>query len=211
MCSQSTAISGGSFSQPATSVTVYPRGQFLYAVNNVGPSGNTLAGYAVDPATGALSPISSASQALGSSPGSAAIDPAGKFLYVPETYGNDVRGFTIDATTGGLTPIPGLPITGISHPVFAGTDASGKFLYVDAAQGLYGYDIDAATGALAAISGSPFLTGTLSFTIDPSQNILYDAGIGYALDSSSGAPGPALNQLGPLPSAYSSLAIAVLP
>ena len=80
-----------------------------------------VAGYAIDPSTGALSPISGSPFATGSDPKNVSTDPSGRFLYVANTrvgtLGYDtISGYAIDPTTGALTPLSGSPFEADIQP-----------------------------------------------------------------------------------------------
>jgi 6-phosphogluconolactonase len=67
---------------------------------------NTTAGsvsvFAIDAATGALTPCSTAS--AGTNPLALALDSSDRFAYVANFGSNNVTQFTVDSTTGALTP-----------------------------------------------------------------------------------------------------------
>jgi len=81
-----------------------------------------------------------------------ALDPTGKFAYVPNLESNDVSTYTIDVGGGTLTPTGTIPAG--SNPSAIAIAPSGEFAYVTN----YGsnevsiYSIDAVTGALTLIA-----------------------------------------------------------
>src|SRR6266705_2232105 len=97
--------------------------EFVY-VANFGT--NDISVYSVD-ATGALTPIGSV--AAGLFPGSVAVDPSGKFVYVANrgTFdsGGTVSAYTI-GPTGALSPI-GAPVPAGRFPESVAVDPTGKF------------------------------------------------------------------------------------
>jgi 6-phosphogluconolactonase len=110
--------------------------------------------------------------------GSAAVDPAGKFLYVTSPATNTVSGFVIGAG-GTLTPVPGVIFATGTAPAGAFVDPTGKFLYVanSGSSTLSEYTITTTTGFL-----TPFVattqdvgTGPQFITFDPVGNFLYVA------------------------------------
>jgi DNA-binding beta-propeller fold protein YncE len=111
-----------------TSVAVDPAGKFVYvATANATPgSAGSLSMYAINATTGALT--STGTIAAGTYPGFVAVDPAGKFAYVPNSGSNDVSMYTINSTTGALTLI-GMIAAGLS-PASIAIHPSGKFAYV---------------------------------------------------------------------------------
>jgi 6-phosphogluconolactonase (cycloisomerase 2 family) len=204
-----------SFSTSDTPVglVAHPTADFLYASGS-GNSG-VLAVFAIDSATGALSPTSSVT--LGKFLTSAVITPNGRYLYQTDVDRNDglfpasnqLAGFSTDAATGALSPVPGSPLT-LTTPSPSTTyssgplviDPTGKFLYVGyhfavvnagTDGGLAAYSIDAASGALSAVPGSPFgVSGDLSSAaIDASGRFLIVSSTGglavFSIDPGTGA------------------------
>jgi DNA-binding beta-propeller fold protein YncE len=83
------------------------KAQFAYVGNQIANLSGTaiisgsIYGYRINPTTGVLTPIAGSPFAAGSAPWSMAVDPSGRFAYVPNS-GNNVSGYTIDSTTGAL-------------------------------------------------------------------------------------------------------------
>ena len=175
-------------------LVAHPTADFLYASGNSG----VLTVFAIDSATGALSPTSSVTLSNEFLESSAVITPNGQYLYQNDLDRNDdlfptsvqIAGFSTDAASGALSPVPGSPLT-LTTPSPSTTsssgpmaiDPTGKFLYVGYQfvvvnvgddGGLAGYSIDAASGALTAVPGSPFAIGGVpnSVAIDPSGEFL---------------------------------------
>jgi 6-phosphogluconolactonase len=129
-----------------------------------------------------------------------AIDPAGKFLYSPDSASNTVVGFTINGTTGALAPMSGSPFSAGASPQQVVITPSGKFLYesdgTDPQGGISAYTIDSSTGNLSSIAGSPFPTvaggGPDGLVVDSTGKFLFAAlpflnGIAaFTIDSSTG-------------------------
>jgi 6-phosphogluconolactonase len=143
------------------------KAQFAYVGNpiynfarNVYDSGN-IYGYTINPSTGALTPIAGSPFAAGSAPWSMAVDPSGRFAYVPNSSGNNVSGYTIDPTTGALTPIVGSPFAAGLGAISVAVDPTGQFVYVanGSSDNVSGYSIDRKTGALTPVQGSPSQRG----------------------------------------------------
>src|SRR5262249_10572031 len=147
-------------------LAVHPSKGFLYVANGAsgGPT-DTIAGFSIDPNTGALTPIAGSpfSVGAGTRPYSLDIDAFGNFLYSLNTGTNTVSIYSIDPTTGALTEVP-------NSRVATGTlGASG--LFVKHANGLFAfvgnagsnnisvYKINTATGILINVQGSPFPAG----------------------------------------------------
>jgi 6-phosphogluconolactonase len=127
--------------------------QFAY-VGNTGS--NNVSGYTINPATGALTPITGSPFTAKTQPPCVAVEPSGKFAYVANNLSNNVSGYTIDPTSGALTPITGSPFAAGTHPASVAVDPSGKFAYVanNLSNNVSGYTINPATGALTPITGS---------------------------------------------------------
>lgn len=81
-------------------IHVGPGGKFLYASNR--GDANSIAIYAIDPASGKLS-VKGFQSTLGKGPRNFMIDPSGKFLLVGNQRSNSVIIFRIDPVTGLLT------------------------------------------------------------------------------------------------------------
>jgi 6-phosphogluconolactonase (cycloisomerase 2 family) len=142
------------------SVAAEPSGAFVYARES-GTQTPKLFTYAIDQATGALSPVGTPVQ-LASSP-FLVMDPLGRFVFLvyDATTGHSSGStavYSIDSITGALTPVPGSPFfdTG-SHASRIAIDPNGKFLVVGSQQFDYlnVLKIDQTTGALTP-SPSPF-------------------------------------------------------
>lgn len=173
--------------------------QTLSSVDQVEP-------FAVDAATGALTPLSAGPAATEAFPRAIAIDPAGKFLYVAiSDPGTDtsttVDGFLIDPSTGALTKMPTSPFQVATTPDSIAIDPSGRFLYVSCSNSnvIGAFTIDPDAGTLSAIQGSPFAAPGLPLFVlaDPSGQFLYagtdsaTAGLlGYTIDQTTGGLTP---------------------
>jgi 6-phosphogluconolactonase len=120
------------------------------------------------------------------------VDPAGKFLYVPNPATSTVSGFVI-ASGGALMPVPGIDFstgtstatTGTSTstvPVAATVDPSGKFLYVANSNTTTAtaFNIDPNTGDLTAFTTTPFGVGSNPefIVFDPDNKFMYVADSG---------------------------------
>lgn len=89
-------------------------GDFVYVSNN---GSNTVSAYAINPTTGALTPVTGSPFATGSGPGTVAINAAGSLAYVTNGGSNDISAFKINASSGALTPVAGSPFAAGSAPV----------------------------------------------------------------------------------------------
>jgi len=154
--------------------------KFVYVANSGSSStatGGSVSSYAIDPTTGALSPLPGSPFTAGSGPSSVAVDPSNKFLYVANKLSNNVSAFTVDGNTGALTAITGSPFAAGSAPVALAVDPLGKFVYVvnQNSNNLSVYTLNSQTGVLTPISGSPFPTGISpnSVAADPLGRFVY--------------------------------------
>jgi YVTN family beta-propeller protein len=173
------------------SVTVDPSGKFAYVANlgdDFSSDGSVIA-YTINATTGALTSTGAISGNCPGLcvPGSVAVDPSGKFAYVPNGDGeepNNVAVFAIDATTGALTSVGQTTVQGFAASV--AVDPSGKFAYVatssftpNAAGSVSMYTINATTGALTS-------TGTIAAGINPGSMVVDPAGkFAYVTNSGS--------------------------
>jgi 6-phosphogluconolactonase (cycloisomerase 2 family) len=150
-----------------------PDGRFVYV-----PDSNdmALAGYAVDPIDGALTPIPGTPIATGHLLQAARVVPSGRFLYVPtgEVPGS-VLAYSIDASTGELVSIGEFDAggTGTYFPVI---DPTGSLLYISSYETTFpGYQIDGTNGALTMLPGFPIAAqgANLAVALDPAGVFLY--------------------------------------
>jgi len=81
-----------------------PYGRFIYVSDDVG---NTIYGFKIDPATGALTQIGSGAAATTNldEPEQLIIDRSGTYMYASNFNGNTVSSYSIDQVTGALTPL----------------------------------------------------------------------------------------------------------
>ena len=201
-----TPVPGSPFATPiscagrcsAQSVSVDPTGSFIYVASQ-DPKGfeGFLLAYAISAATGALTLIPGSPFAGGSSPGTVAVHPLGRFAYVASLDLTGVASiwvYTINANSGALTPIPGSPFAVELATEEISVDPVGKFAYtgnyLDGS--ISGYTINAFSGALTPISGSPFAIGGTRLVVDPSGKFAYHPNgdntvSGYTINASTGA------------------------
>lgn len=98
---------------PVDGLAMHPSGKFLYAPD---PPANEVVGFAIDSATGALTPVPDSPFPTGTQPEQVVIDPSGQFLYVSDFSGWGISGFTISSPTGALTTITGSPFFSDGDP-----------------------------------------------------------------------------------------------
>jgi 6-phosphogluconolactonase len=109
--SVSTLPDGFTGSNTTAEIAVTPDGRFLYGSNR---GHDSLAIFAVDPATGKLTPAGH-QPTLGKKPRHFAIDPTGAFLLAANQESEAIAVFRIDRTTGALTAV-GQPVS-VPRPV----------------------------------------------------------------------------------------------
>jgi 6-phosphogluconolactonase len=177
----------------------------LYVGTN---SGSGTWGFAIDPDTGALTPLAGSPFPVFNAL-SLAVDPTDRFLVVAE--GARVSSYRIDAATGGLDRSDSI---GGGTPWSLTFDPSGRYVYVANvnANTVSAFQLNADTGALSAVPGSPFAAGANPFRVvaEPSGRFLYVSNVNgsslsvYRIDGQTGAlsmiPGSPV-PTGPLPEA----------
>ena len=167
--------------------------RFLYDTE---ASTQKIAGFGVDPTSGALTPLAQSPISVSAAPGLVSSDQGGYRLYV--TASEYLNAYFINRSNGDLTPVPGSPIQAGGAGVTAvgvAVAPSGKFVYVTLSsfnggtQGVAGFQV-ASDGSLAAVPGSPFPAGDqpVSITVDPTGRYVYvghvgGSATGYDLDA----------------------------
>ena len=148
----------------AVQIVSDPRGRFIYVVHSaVYTTAGTVAGYSVNPASGALTPVPGSPFAAGTSTNDLAIDSEGRFLYATASGSGEVHGWTIQAN-GSLSPIPGLPLYlgDASMPESLAITPAGQCCYlyvarwVGSSTRVSAFAYDQNTGALTQLPLSPF-------------------------------------------------------
>ena len=148
----------------AVQIVSDPRGRFIYVAHSaVYTTAGTIAGYSVNPASGALTPVPGSPFAAGTSTNDLAIDSEGRFLYATASGSGEVHGWTIQAN-GSLSPIPGLPLYlgDASMPESLATTPAARCCYLYVARWVggstrvSGFSYNSTTGALTQLPLSPF-------------------------------------------------------
>ncbi len=104
--STASALPAGFSGKPwAADIHVTPDGRFVYASER---TSSTLAGFAVDDATGALRPIGH--WPTETQPRGFAIDPRGRYLLSVGQLSNSLTAYAIDSDSGTLTPLKRYPM-----------------------------------------------------------------------------------------------------
>ncbi len=91
-------------------MTVDPTGKFLYVT-----AAEVIYTFAIDVSNGALTAVPGSPFTVANSPdlfnAPLAIDPSGRFAYLPSRNSKSLYALRIDPLTGALTPVPGSPFT----------------------------------------------------------------------------------------------------
>jgi 6-phosphogluconolactonase len=208
-------------------IAVDPTGKFAYVMNGgcSGGIGGYVSMYTINPTTGALESIGPPvwTYDYGDSPGSVAVDPSGKFLYVTNSGDpwapddGSVALYTINAVTGALTPTGTINgnCPGLCFPASVVVDPSGKFAYVVSGgvpPSVEMYTIDATTGALTSIGTIAAGTIPVSVAVDPSGKFAYVVNSAgnvsmYAVNATTGA----LTSVGTIAAGTGPASVAVDP
>jgi 6-phosphogluconolactonase len=137
-------------------VALHPSGRYLYATNRFS---NTVSAFAIDEASGALTPLPGSPFKAGQGPSALVLAPTGKLLYVANNGSGDVSVFEVDPHRGTLAAAPGSPWAVGPLPVDMALDHSGRFLQVSHTyphDRVSAYTVDPVRGSLRAVAGSPF-------------------------------------------------------
>ena len=189
-----TEVPGSPFAIPAgtaRSIAVHPAGQFVYVGNAscCSAATNVITAFAVDAATGALTPLPGSPFAAGAQPSLLAFDRSGTFLYAANRSSSNISAYRVDVATGALTPVPGSPFAGPASPTALAAHPSLDVLYAAGSE-LQTFAIDAVTGGLAytATLASAFQ----SVVVESTGRNLFASGAGllaaFAVDQSTGVP-----------------------
>ena len=166
-------------------VAIDPSGKFAYVANNGTISGHytgNVSAFAINPRSGALTPVSGSPFAAGKNPLGVAISPNGKFAYVVNYSSANVSIFAINASTGALKRVNRTPRVRRFLTAEA-IDPAGKFIYVTR-EGAFpyqhdghisGYAINTRSGSLRKLKGTFKGTGNVpaGVAIDPSGKFVY--------------------------------------
>ncbi len=95
----STLPAGFTGTSTCAEIAVHPNGKFVYGSNR---GHDSIAVFAVDPATGALTPVSY-EPTRGKTPRNFALDPTGAFLLAANQDSDTIVSFSVNPTTGTLT------------------------------------------------------------------------------------------------------------
>jgi 6-phosphogluconolactonase (cycloisomerase 2 family) len=137
--------------------------KYIYAANT---GANTVSGFAINPTSGALTPLQGSpySSTAGTGPSAIAIDPANSIVYLT-TQGSSfsIWAFSINSTSGVLTPVIGSPFNLLAAgDLFLEMEPKGTYFYVgnQSTTSIAGYQYNSGSGTPTAITGSPFAIGS---------------------------------------------------
>jgi trimeric autotransporter adhesin len=170
-------------------------GTYLYAINyGSGTTPGTISAYSIDPTTGNLTPLSTASYPTGSGPAFAALDPTGTYIYVPNSVDNTISAYSIGAG-GALTSIlaTARAVPGAVSVLNVAVSPNNSYLYVvdgGAAPGngqVFGFTLASGVPSTTPISGTPIATGEspMGIAIDPTSSLLAVSNIGDTINPST--------------------------
>ncbi len=143
---------------------------------------NDISAFAVNFASGALTPVPGSPFAAGTDPKALAIKANyyGTYLYVANAGSDTVSAFAVDTSSGSLTPLSPATFAAGKGPSSIAVDPTGGFLYVANSGGsndVSAFSVDPATGILTPVAGSPFPAGAnpLSLALGAGGNFLFTA------------------------------------
>ncbi len=186
---------GSSINDVNASITDNDR--FAYVTNVVQDVGNgEITAYSIDPSTGELTELSASPFPTGDHPNWVAVEPIGKFLYVPNSDANNISVYNIDVATGNISQVPGSPFSTGNDPGSVVIHPSGEFAYISHSQPSPGnlrvYAIDRSSGALSLIGIFSAGDNPRQMTVNPTGSLLYVANFdsntvsAYTIDQASG-------------------------
>jgi 6-phosphogluconolactonase len=140
---------------PPTPPPPTAKAKFAYTGNQ----GASLSGYAVDPSTGALTPLNGFPFSLGTNPEIIAHDPQNRFLIVTDAATSQLHVLAINNDTGALNEVSTPPYAMLGNPNAEVIDPTGSRVYVVSLNnGTVGAFSLSSSGMLTEITGSPFST-----------------------------------------------------
>jgi len=139
----------------ASGLVITSSGNFLFASN---PAANTISSFSVDPSTGALALLGTATSVSGA-PAFLALDDTSTLLFGLNSQSNTVSVFSI-SSTGLLTEVNGSPFPAGPNPV-NGVFAGGVLYVANQNSGtVSALALDRTANQLTSLTGSPFAAGT---------------------------------------------------
>ncbi|HKW61082.1 MAG TPA: choice-of-anchor D domain-containing protein [Candidatus Acidoferrum sp.] len=192
-----TAVPGSPFNDRLEGglVAIDGQGKFLFVLN---PTSNNISMFQIDPASGAISEVTTSpfavppvgSNAAPSQPISIAAESSGKFVFVGYFNGSfpgDSAIASLGISTSGSSPVL-IPIESqdvLAAPIQLLTDPKGQHLYVGLSQGPNGavnggalvFSIDPSTGLLVKLgTADTLLNNGTSYAIDPRGRFFFASG-----------------------------------
>jgi 6-phosphogluconolactonase len=128
-------------------ITLIPNGMYIYVANHgiSPPGGMTISQYAVDAATGALTPLNPATLPTAFPyPGGITVDPTSSYAYLSNINGKTVSEYGIGAD-GTLSSLNPASVAAGTEPVFLAFDPTGKYAY----EANYTVDLSSAQGTVS--------------------------------------------------------------
>jgi 6-phosphogluconolactonase (cycloisomerase 2 family) len=152
----------------ARGIAVDAAGRFVFVTD---ADAQALFVYAIDPATGALTPARDGGMFTGFLPVAVAVNSRGVVAVANESSPS-ISVFRLDSTSGALGPVPGSPFPSGPGPHAIVADPFGYFFYVAdyASNTITAYNI-ALDGSLTQLPGSPFAAG-----LGPRSIAMYPSG-----------------------------------
>lgn len=179
-----TPLSTSSFGRVPGRIALDPSGRFAYIIPAASAGVGEVSAFSVDLTTRTLTPLAGQPTAVAGVPQSIAVDPTGKFVYMPFAGTGPVpfavAGRSRDATTGLLTTLPDSPyaLSGTGARDIAITP-SGNLVFVanNTSNNVSVLSLNSTTGTLTPVTGSPVTVGTgpVAIAVDPSGKFVFVA------------------------------------
>lgn len=177
------------------SMVIDHTGSYLYVINyGSGTTAGTISAYSIDPTTGNLTPLSTATYPTGIGPAFATIDPTGTYIYVPNSVDNTISAYSIGAG-GALTSIlsTARAVPGAASVQSVAVSPNGSYLYVvdggtSPGNGqVFGFTLAAGVPSTTPISGTPVPTGEtpMGIAIDPTGSLVAVSNVGDTVNPST--------------------------
>lgn len=172
-------LSSVPLSDPASEIALAPSGQFLYFstyhVPSSGPPSAQAYGYAIDPVSGALTPVPGTPFPMSSASGTFSMHPSGTLLFMSNTNGSSIDVYSIDSNTGALTALNSNSISTCVNPSALTFSAHGQTAYFTCVGSLSTLHV-ADDGTLSVIASAQLAGIRNSFALDPTGEYLYALG-----------------------------------
>lgn len=166
----------------ATAIAVAPNSRHAYALNR---KDGTLAGFAIDPASGDLRPLPGGVVSAGPGASDLAIDVNGWYLYTANADGDSMSVFFLEPETGLPKPVRGSPRQTGRQPVAITLDPAARYAFVANAGSndvsVYRY-VNNVSPLIFEVRkyGSPFAAGKQprDIVVEPTGHFAYTANAG---------------------------------